>query len=680
MATGAGWYFLAAPVAQAPLWTGLSLLACTLCAVALRYGPGVRFSRVRGALSVILAFAACFAAGALAAHWRVHSVAAPRIVDQGPEPVALSGWVWALESGHRQARLIVRVSEIEGVSEPPHLVSIATPAHGAYRPGQAVRCIAQLQPPAGPIAPHSYDSARAAFFERVGASGFTRGACRPAELAPPRSIWDRTALWVAAVRRDLAESIHDANPGSGGAVAAALITGDISLVSRETLEWYRNSGLGHLLSVSGLHMSLVAGGIYAVFHFALALLPGIALRAPIRKWAAIAGLIAGSLYLILSGASVPAQRAYIMAAIAFGAILVDRPAITMRGLALAMAIIVLMSPEAVFQPGFQMSFAATAALVAAFERGGAAGQPTARNLGWLIGALQASGGFLAGMALASLVAGLATDAIALAHFQRLTSYGLISNLVATPILTFVVTPAALLALLLAPFGLADIALTVMSAALSVVNDVARVFADRPEAITMLTPAPRIFLPLVLVALCWATIWRGPLRLAALAPALMAIAAFAMEKPVLLAADGDLRVIVARDGAARRMHAPSRGGDFLKERIGQLTGLRPSQTAALAAPSCAQGACVWTPNQGPAFVLVQEAKGYAFACQRAIVLAKVPPPHDFTARCRPIALIDPQDRAQHGGVLVRGDARGFTIQRAQERPARVWSGALTRSDE
>jgi competence protein ComEC len=172
---------------------------------------------------------------------------------------------------------------------------------------------------------------------------------------------------MAALRADLSASIQAAAPGRGGSIAAALISGDRSAVDAETNEVLFNAGLGHLLSVSGIHMSIVGGLVFALLLWTCSLIAPIALRWPVKKIAAVGALAAVGLYLLVSGINVPALRSFIMAAVAFGAILLDRPAISMRGLALAAFTVVLLFPESVLDASFQMSFAATTALVALFE-------------------------------------------------------------------------------------------------------------------------------------------------------------------------------------------------------------------------------------------------------------------------------------------------------------------------
>ena len=155
--------------------------------------------------------------------------------------------------------------------------------------------------------------------------------------------------------------------GRGGAVAAALVTGDRSAISRDTLSAMRDSGLAHLLAISGLHMGLVAAILFFGLRTLLALSERLALFYPIKKWAAAAALVGGFAYLVLTGGTIPTQRAFLMTGLVLVAVFLDRTAISMRLVAWAAAGILLIAPESLLSASFQMSFAAVVAFVAVYE-------------------------------------------------------------------------------------------------------------------------------------------------------------------------------------------------------------------------------------------------------------------------------------------------------------------------
>jgi competence protein ComEC len=681
---GAALYFTAP---QAPPWQAgpLALLAGAGLALAAAAWPARGFwGGVRMALICAGLAGASGALGFIAGDLRERAVAAPTLAHE-TAPVSVEGWVVDLDRGASRPRLTLRVRSVEGVAHPPLLVRISTTEAGALTPGRAARCRAILHPPDGPMAPGAYDGAFDLHFARIGATGFSLGACHPIALSPPREAFAALALQALALRRAVTETVLYAAPGRGGAVAAAMITGDRAAIDADTTLVFRNSGLAHMLSVSGFHMSLVAGMLYAGAHIALALLPGFALRFPIRKWAAGFAIVGAGLYLVLSGLSVPAQRAYVMTAVVLGAILVDRPAITMRGLAAAAFIVTLLAPESVLTPGFQMSFAATAALVAAFEMYQGARQrlPTP---GLFIAGLQAFARWMGGALLASAVAGFATDPFALAHFQRFSLYALPANLAATPIISLIVTPAAGAAALAAPFGLADAPLAVMGWGLDLLVSVGAVFADRPEAIRALPKPPDIALVFWTASIAWACLWRGPLRLAAAPLFLAGLALYAAAPRPILYADGALQAVIARaaeEGRPRWIAVSGRGADFERERLGELAGLSPRESDALAPPQACGGAyCRWTSPAGrPVFVLQPHADPAPACVRGAIVIARSALPPSWAARCAPGALISADTLAHAGGAAVYETKAGVRVARARAGDhRRAWDGALTDSSE
>ncbi|MEL6734929.1 MAG: ComEC/Rec2 family competence protein, partial [Pseudomonadota bacterium] len=333
------------------------------------------------------------------------------------------------------------------------------------RIGERVSGTVRIAPPSGPIYPGSYDFAFNSWFAGIGASGFFLGS--PTRLAadPNESLGvvQSTRRIIGRVRESVALILRENLPGQNGGLAAALIVGDRSGIDEDTQTALRQSGLAHILAISGLHMALVAASVMIAVRGLLACFPAIALHHPTRKWAAATALGASSVYLLLSGGSVSAQRAYVMIAVMLLAILLDRRAVTMRNVAIAAMIILLIAPHAILSPGFQMSFAAVAALVATYE--GVNQRARSRQKEYRAGRLAAVGRFLrrdiGGLALTSLVAGVATAFFAAYHFHNVAAWGLVANLLAMPFVTFGVMPMAVVSMIAMPFGLELAPLTAM---------------------------------------------------------------------------------------------------------------------------------------------------------------------------------------------------------------------------
>jgi competence protein ComEC len=690
MMAGAG-VFMAAPQ-DPPVWLGLALCGAGAGAVWGLTRPSPQSGRLRQAGAVLAGLVVCFGLGLAAGQWRVFSVSAPRLPALLDETL-VTGVVEEAIQGPTRPRIVVRVTAVEGVATPPKRVSLSTLPGAAFPPGRAVQCRARLEPPDGPQAPHLFDAARRAYFTQVGASGFTLGRCWP--IAAPEGLGDfaQFELRLAAWRRALSEAVYAMAPHDGGAIAVAMITGDRSFMSEAAVLAFRDSGLGHALSVSGLHMSLVGGGVFAALWFVLALIPRLALFAPIKKIAAVAAIVALAAYLVISGASVPAVRAFIMAIVAFGAVLIDRPALSMRGLAAALALVVLLTPEAVLEPGFQMSFAATGALVAYFETR-TPQRAVVGDVGVLIGAVQGSWRAIAGVLGISLVAGLATDPFAIFHFQRLAVYGLPANLAAAPLLSFLAAPAALAAAVLAPFGWAEPAIDLMANALLVVAGIGNLFATRPEAVTSLPTMEPLAFGWIVGGMIWMCLWRGVLRWFG-ALGLVTGAALYVAQPGLEAAfDGEGRAVAAAFKASERgplwgAVRAGRQGDFWVERLGGLAGIAPRNASLLAAPPDCQpngkgaAACRWTAPSGrvygwaPTIAAAQVLCGDKTA-RPTLVFLLADADAATRSACAGIDLMDAADRRAHGGGLIRATPLGFPLRVERARAwagARPWTGTL-----
>ncbi len=633
---------------------GLRTLTVAACALGAAAGLGFSAGQIRGLTVAQVAYAG------------------------GDDAVRLEGWVVANDASDNGPRLRLLLHGIEGVEAAPRYVRVSVGEAGLLTAGRAARCRAVLGPPAGPMAPGAYDFARRAYFERLGATGFAFGRCRPIDLGPPPDWLDRQRLQLAAWRSDLAAEIVSAAPGRGGAIAAALVTGDRSSVDAETNAALRDSGLGHLLSVSGIHMGVVGGLVFALVVWMLSLISPIALRFPVKKIAAVVALATLVVYFVLSGSSVPALRSLVMACVAFGAILLDRPAISMRGLALSAVIVVLLLPESVLEPGFQMSFAATMALVALFEMlKRAPHEPALPTPGPLIGAMQATTRGIGGVLLISLVAGLATDPFAIYHFQRFSIYSLPANLITAPIMSFLVAPAAAAAALLAPFGWSDIPLQIMASALDLVAAVGQTFGERPEAVRALPrPSDEAFVVCV-AALLWACLWRGALRWIAVPIFAASIWLYVTTPRPIMVFDADLRAVYARNDETPlgwSLIAASGRSTYARDRLGATLGLSPPVIERLAAPErCGESGCTWD-WRGRPFALVRDAQGFVTACVRgAVILAHLPAPPDYAQRCDSAAVLDATELTRSGGGFVYSEGDVLRLERVRSPGAgRPWT--------
>ena len=299
------------------------------------------------------------------AQWRTASVAAP-VLGERLGPIGIEGRVVRVEAVGRNRRLALDRARIERLDAEriPLRVRIRVPGREPdVTPGAWVRALAILAPPPPPVAPGAFDFQRQSYFRQLGAVGFSLG--RPHVLA--REAVSGPMVWVETVRQAIGARIGRALSGERAAVARALMIGDRGAIPDSVIDALRDSGLAHLLAISGLHIGLVAGIVFFGVRAGLALVPSIALRFPIKKWAAAAAVLAALGYALVAGATVPTQRAFLMIGLVLLAVMVDRRGLTMRSVAMAATVILLFRPESLLGASFQLSFAAVTALIAVYE-------------------------------------------------------------------------------------------------------------------------------------------------------------------------------------------------------------------------------------------------------------------------------------------------------------------------
>lgn len=418
--------------------------------------------------------------------------------------------------------------------------------------GSVVEGVVRLLPPSGPLRPHSYDFAFNSYFSGIGANGFFLSNVQRVEDAEPPGAVSRAAAWLERWRMAMADRIEGHIGGAEGAIAAALITGIRAGIPEEINEALRIVGLYHVISISGLHMALVGGTVMVTLRAGFALAPSFSARHPVKKYAAAAALAATTFYLLMSGADIAAQRSYLMLGVMLLAVLCDRAALTMRNLAISAIIILAVSPHEVLGPSFQMSFAATAALVAAYagwtQWRGARRTAKPPQGGMLLGATRHAVKYAGGMSMTSVVAGLATALFTAWHFQQVSPMGLAANLAAMPFVSVLVMPMAVLASLLMPLGLEGPPLYVMGQGIAAMNAIAIWLAER-SAFDATGAIPLSAVLTLTAALAILTMAGTRLRWAA-APLLLAgtFLLFTRDLPdVLVAEDGTLMGLRLEDG-------------------------------------------------------------------------------------------------------------------------------------
>ncbi|MEM7067401.1 MAG: ComEC/Rec2 family competence protein [Pseudomonadota bacterium] len=423
------------------------------------------------------------------------------------------------ENRRGSPRLLISPARIEGIADDRLPIKIrlsTTSKHIKYTPGLEVHGLARLYPVSGPVYPGSYDFSFFGWFYGLGGSGFFMG--KP-DLTPSRSnqgFRDQFLVSINKLREKIKARVERALPGSGGDVAVALITGDKTRIPQEVQQSLRNTGLAHILAISGLHMALVTLTVIWIVRLTAACLPNLSLYYPIKKWAVCIGFITATSYLLLSGMGIATQRAWIMISVMLLAVLLDRKAITIRSVAVSAALILLFNPQNLFSPGFQMSFAAVASLVAGYEllrkrkSDHADELLSTRHNGWIWSMVKLPLGYLSGIATTSLIAGAATSFVAAWHFHQIAPLGLLANVLAMPIVGLIIMPFALLSIILMPYSLEFLPLILVDFGIGLVIDIS-IWVEQllPRGVTGTLPG--FTLALFGVSLAILTLFRTRIR-------------------------------------------------------------------------------------------------------------------------------------------------------------------------
>ncbi len=666
--SGIALYFTASR--ESVLWVALAT-AVALCVVAVL----LRRSRFFVAAVMLAAVAAGFTTATVRTARVAHTVLAKPLYS-----VSVSGFVETRDIRERTDRFVLRVTRMDAprFSGTLERVRLSVKKGTAPDVGSFVELKARLLPPLAPLRPGSYDFSRDLFFQGVGASGFVMGAIKGAE--PPESGgWRlRYSALMQGLRDAIDTRIRSRLDGDERAIATALLTGRRDAISEPVNDAMFISGLGHVLSISGYHMAVVAGVVFFAVRALLALIPGLAVGRPIKKWAAAAALVAAMFYLLLSGAEVATQRSFFMTAVVLIAVMVDRRAITFRTLAVAAMIVLAMAPEALVHPSFQMSFAATLGLVALVQ----IGMPrllatpdhsaTARVALW-------GGRELTMLLVASLVAGLATTPYAAFHFHRVTPYGVLANLAAMPVVSALVMPAGLLGLLAMPFGFDGFFWWLMGIGIDWMIVVAQWVANLPGAIGRVSafgigPLIAASAGLILMGLLRTPLrWSGALLLAGS----ILWAVMVKQPDILVASDGHAIAVRGKDA---KFHVMRTGKDafLLKEWLAADADARPASDASLAdGVSCDDAGCVMEMGSGGLVAQSLRSDALAEDCDRAtLIISARQPPSDCVA-----SVIDPARLRRQGALALWRKPGGFDVQAAKPRGFdRPWSPAVETDGE
>ncbi|MFN3728037.1 MAG: ComEC/Rec2 family competence protein [Allosphingosinicella sp.] len=651
----AAWFALPDPAS----WSAFIAASGGAMLAALAFARG---SRVSGAF----AWFSLFAMIGCSLIWiRAESVAAPRL--ERPQAASFTANIVRADRLAARGQVRLLLAPADAPQLPPR-VRVSVPldrAPDGLVPGATVRLRAYLMPPPPMAAPGAYDFARTAWFARIGATGRLLGEVEV--VAPPsQTSWQ---AWLAGLRQRLSAHVQARLPGSEGAIAAALATGDQGGVSEEDAEAMRASGLAHLLSVSGLHLTAVVGGTILLALRLLALSPWLALRVNLVLVAAGIAALTGIAYTLLTGAEVPTIRSCIAALLVLAGLAMGRDAITLRLVATGAIVVLLFWPESLAGPSFQLSFAAVTAIVALHEHPRIKALLTRREEG----AGRRFGRALLGLLLTGIAVELAIAPIALFHFHQAGLYGALANIVAIPLTTFVIMPLEALALLFDVAGLGAPFWWAAGQGLNLLISLAHGVAAAPGAVALMPAIPPAAFGLFVAGLLWIGLWRTRWRWWGAAPAAIGAAWALVTPPPDLLATGDGRHLALRTPTGELAILRPRAGDYVRDLLAELSGSEPDfvEIAAAKGGACSDALCRYVLRRGGRSwqILATTSRDFVrwdemiAACAAADIVVS---DRNLPAGCRPRWLkADRAFLAEHGGLaFTLGGGASLTSVRDQ----------------
>jgi len=662
----------------------------------------VMLLRHRALAALMLAVPLCMALGFNAAQIETRLVAAP-MLDRAIGPGPIAGRLMRIESlpdGSRLTLRAVAIGHLPPAQTPAQIrVKVKQPFDAIPPAGTRLSLWGEVGPLSGPVAPDANDFRRQFYFKGTGGVGWAYGEIRvlPETENPPPTFYERVALLFERARHVLTRHVNAALRGDVGAMTAALLNGQQTGIGQEVMQAMRVSGLVHLLSISGVHVSMMGVLVYFPLRALLALIPFVALRFPIKKIAAAMAILATAAYTMLVGPETPTLRSMLMTSIVMFTIIADRRATSMRLIALSALIVMLIFPDGVMGASFQMSFAAVLAMIAVYEKPLDAAlreQKLFDMAGWLGRAQKHFGAII----ITSIVATAATTPFTLYHFQSFSFYGVVANMLAIPLTSFWIMPNILLAYLAAPFGWDEAFIVAASWGVAALIAMAQQVAAWPYALLRLPAMPDAAFLAIVCGFLWLCLWRRRWRYAGALPVIIGLAypLYTAQPDVFIAEDGKQWIARLDDG--RFAAASLRREKFVlaqwQQRVGGVALVdahdlnateaaapeddEPDDDASVAASPapaavptnlrCDALGCVYRHGAHSVAFATQPEATLEDCASATVVVAQIPLPD-----CAVAIVIDETARRRHGAYSLnfRNDVINVAFTRAR-RGARPWS--------
>lgn len=615
---------------------------------------GFWISRRVAMLAFALQLAASMMAGVLSG--AIHTELGPKNIPvKTLYSTEISGTIIGLEPRGKRIRATLQPSAITGLEDDQidWNIRLSFLGDSDLAIGDRVTVKARLFPLKPPSVPGDPDFARNLYFSGIGATGFVFG--RQFDVQRGDKYIYINDIWqvIKALRQSVSATISDHISTPEAGIAKALIIGERGEVEFEIAEDLRKSGLAHLLAISGLHMGLLCGTVFFLIRFGLAAIPTIALKYPIKKWSAMAAMFAGLIYLGLSGATIPTQRAFVMLLVVWVALLLDRRAISLRLVGVAAIVVLLLRPDAVLGASFQLSFAAVGALVAFYDGPGRTWLDRQGMRPWYERAMF----YLGGLLITGLIVTAVTAPIIGFHFGRISMLGIIANLVAIPVMAFWVMPLIVASLALMPFGLAGLSLVAMAPGLTVLLKTASLIADQDWGLWYVSGLDGIAVGGLLCVIAWCLIWRDRWAMVPIVPVLIAVMLIQLnhQNADMLVA-GDRESWAVFDDHTGTLHVSNGLSGFQKSIWMGRFGIRPEEMDDQVL-ACKDDPCFLSVGQGndaKTIVIASQLDNPFYACRNADIVANLQAdlPTKLCETSGAKVLIDDDVLWWQGGVALR----------------------------
>jgi competence protein ComEC len=644
---------------EPPAWLTATLVVISFACFFLR-----RFSTTALLIGIFLL-------GFSAAKLRELEVATP-MVRGSTNGVILGGWIANFSDRANNARMLeIVVDDIEGVpdDEHPRRVRLYATDSTELQVGDYIAFNAYLSPLPRPVTPGGFDYSRNQFFSSIGAGGRIIGKPEVIPVDMPMQFEYRRVF--RQLRAAINARIDAVIPGALGHFGASMVTGDRFGIGDEVTQSVQISGLAHMIGVAGLHMSIVGGFVFWAVRALLALSPRLALHYPIKKWAAVAGLLVCLLYMLLADAGSRTERSFIMTATMFIAILLDRPGMSLRNLAISAIIVLLLTPEESLGASFQMSYLAVMAIIAfhGAYRNWRKSHPhhfetwKARVWSHIKEAVIRGAGI-------SIVSGAATGIAAGYQFGRLSPYTVFANGFALPVAEVAVLPPAVVAVAAMPFGLEYVPLKVMQFGLWFTMLISDWIGTWPGANLMVAKPNTYGIIVMVMGAGLVCVGAGRLRLMGWPIMLLGLAIGSFSsKPILIIEDRASNVAMM-DDAHHYVLANTKNkfatGKWLQDNGEQVTSLEASNRPGW---DCASGDCFSTSSPFDVSFLQEKSHNGLYCPPTPVIIADFPLHH----QCRDAKLvIDRIDVWRNGAYAVYREGDNLRVETARaEQGLRPW---------